>query len=128
MRKNLFKAAILLGLSLLLMSCQVNTNPQTNSKPAGSPGKTQSVPQATSTSAALDQSAVNQAEQSLNDLQNTLQSIDTNVNSVNITQIDQSLNDLQNSLAATDVPIPTPDTLDQDLNSLQQTLQAQPMP
>jgi hypothetical protein len=47
---------------------------------------------------------------------------------VDTTQIDQSLNDLQNSLQGTDVPTPTPDTLDQDLNSLQQTLQAQSTP
>jgi hypothetical protein len=72
--------------------------------------------------------ATHTEDQSLNDLQGTLQSEDANGNSVDTTQIDQSLNDLQNSLQGTDVPTPTPDTLDQDLNSLQQTLQAQSTP
>ena len=72
--------------------------------------------------------ATHTEDQSLNNLQSTLQSEDANGNLVDTTQIDQSLNDLQNSLQGTDVPTPTPDTLDQDLNSLQQTLQAQSTP
>jgi hypothetical protein len=44
--------------------------------------------------------------QSLNELQSTLELDGANVNPVDTTGIDQSLNDLQNSLQGTDVPTP----------------------
>jgi hypothetical protein len=141
MKKNLLYAAAILGLGFLLMGCQSTSNPRTNPNPAGTSGNTQPAiesttgttfqDQSTPGAAALDQSTAGQVNQSLNDLQSTLQSDGVNVNPVDTSGIDQSLNDLQNSLQGTDVPTPAPapaDALDQDLNNLQQTLQSQPAP
>ena len=131
MKKNLLYATDILGLGLVLMGCQMISNPRTNPNPAGASGSTQPAPESTTGVTVQDQSAAGQVNQSLNDLQSTLQSDGANVNPVDTSGIDQSLNDLQNSLQGTDVPTPAvapADTLDQDLNNLQQTLQAQPAP
>jgi hypothetical protein len=153
--KKLFFAAAILGLLFLLVGCGSNSNPQTNPTPANVPGNNQPAARSTTGAATLDQStpatllgqsspatavpdqsSAAQAEQTLNDLQNTLQSTDTNqstgtdVNSTDTTEIYQSLNSLQDSLTATDVPnqATSSTTLDQDLSSLQQALQAQTTP
>jgi hypothetical protein len=131
MKKNLLYAAAILAVGLLLVGCQMISNPRSNPNPGGTPGISQPAPGSTTLATVQDQSAAGQVDQSLNDLQSTLQADGANVNPVDTSGIDQSLNDLQNSLQGTDVPTPGPvpaDTLDQDLNNLQKTLQAQPAP
>ncbi|HVM70246.1 MAG TPA: hypothetical protein VMT91_00700 [Anaerolineales bacterium] len=94
-------------------------------------GNNQPAFQSTPAAGMANQSDAGQTEQSIDDLQSTLQFEGTSVNSVDTSQIDQILNDMENSLQSTDAPTPTPDqsdSIDQELNNLQQTLQAQAAP
>jgi|GEM_PF-6331933 len=71
-----------------------------------------------------------QIDQSLNDLESTLQSQDPSVNSLDTSQTDQSLNDLESTLQSENTGANSLDTsqTDQSLNDLQQALQAEPTP
>jgi len=126
MKRKLLYAAVGLGLALALMSCRFTGNPPVNPTPASASGNNPPAAQVTPAIATPDQT-----DQSLNDLESTLQAEDNGSGAIDSSQLDQTLNDLENSLQGTDVPTlaPTPsDTLDQDLDNLQQTLQALPTP
>jgi hypothetical protein len=129
----LFGLVILIGTGLLLSGCSsiTGTNsgqlPLTSSQPQTQPASASSQSQAQPTSASaqalaqptqtgtiLDQSA-SDADQALNDMQSTLQSIDI---STPASTGDQSMNDVNQSL----------NNADQGLNSLQQTVQNEPTP
>jgi hypothetical protein len=152
MKKNLFYVAAILGLCLVLIGCSTNTNPGTNPDPAGSSGDTQATlpfpseaaatTGSTPATAVLDPSPAGQAQQALNDLQTSLQTVDaslsstaaqsagTSLGSADTSQIEQALTDLQNSLQDTDVSTQASSgtSLDQALANLQATLQAQITP
>jgi len=131
MKRKLLFGAVGLGLALVLISCRFTGNPPTNPTPVSASANNQPTAQVTPAIATLDQSAAGQTDQSLNDLESTLQAEDNGPDAIDSAQLDQTLNDLENSLQGTDVPTlaPTPsDTLDQDLDNLQQTLQALPTP
>ncbi len=118
-------------MTLLLAACR--WNPQINSGRSGStnPALAQSTP-AGETPSALDQST-GQIDQSLNDLQNTLQALDGEFNLIDTGQVDQALNELGTDLQATEVATPSAsssdgDAVNQELDSPQQTMTAQPTP
>ncbi len=127
-RKFIFGAAML-GLALSLAACRLSPNWNSNDGNQGQPGSNEpsavtqpaangspSGGQATIPPAALDQPAGG-ADQSLNDLQATLQAIGSDTN------------DLQGTLQSLETASsPSGNDLDQSLNELLQGVQSEPTP
>jgi predicted small secreted protein len=127
MKKTLSLGVVLLLASLSLAGCRLNRT-NTGLQPAVSSGAQTNPQVPTMGGSPLDQS-VGQADHSLNDLQAMLQSMDTNLESLDPGPVDQSLTDLQGALQVTSVPTPTADnSLDQSLDSLLQSVQSEPTP
>jgi hypothetical protein len=124
MKKAFSLGLVLLVASLSLAACRLNRT-GTGLQP-DAPGSTNNPQPAlpAGSGAPLDQ-----ADQSLNDLQATLQAMDTDLNAVDPGPVIQSLDDLQGALQVTPVPTATPDTsLDQTLDSLLQSVLSEPAP
>ncbi len=127
MNRKLSFVAVILGASFLVTGCQLGSRLNAHKQP-GDTGATEPAPvQTTGTGSAPDTSA----DQELDELQSTLQALNTGIDSIDPSQVDQSLNDLLATLQspANGAPTVAPgDGLDQELNSLQQTLEAEPTP